>query len=47
MAELTGMTKESVIRVLKEWKEEGVVDCKSDYFEILNKDSLVKIARVG
>ncbi len=47
MAELTGMTKESVIRVLKEWKEEGVVDCKSDYFEILNKESLVKIARVG
>lgn len=47
LAELTGMTKESVIRVLKEWKEESIVDCKSDYFEILNKESLIKIGRNG
>jgi CRP/FNR family transcriptional regulator len=47
LAELTGMTKESVIRVLKEWKEEKIVECKSDYFEILNKESLIKIGRNG
>lgn len=47
LAELTGLTKESVIRVLKEWKEEGIVDCKSDYFEILNKESLINIGKNG
>ncbi|MBU3926985.1 MAG: Crp/Fnr family transcriptional regulator [Bacteroidetes bacterium] len=47
LAELTGLTKESVIRVLKEWKEEGIVDSNSDYFKILNKDSLFKIGRNG
>jgi CRP/FNR family transcriptional regulator len=47
LAELTGMTKESVIRVLKEWKEEGIVDSRSDYFEILKKESLLRIGRNG
>ena len=47
LAELTGMTKESVIRVLKDWKEGGVLDCKSDSFEIFNKETLAKIAKNG
>lgn len=47
LAELTGMTKESVIRVLKDWKEEGVLECKSDSFEIFNRETLVKISKNG
>lgn len=47
IADMSGMTKESAIRVLKEFKEEGILDCYNSHFEIANMESLQKIFRVG
>jgi CRP/FNR family transcriptional regulator len=47
LADMSGMTKESAIRVLKEFKEEGILNCFSTHFEIANKDALQKIFRLG
>ncbi len=47
LGNFTGMAKESVIRVLKDFKTEGVINLKGDYVEILNYDLLKKIHKFG
>lgn len=47
MAELSGMTKETTIRVIKEFAEEGMIVCNQNKFEILNKEKLSKISKSG
>jgi CRP/FNR family transcriptional regulator len=47
LADMSGMTKESAIRVLKEFKDEGILDCSNNHFEIINKDALRKIYKFG
>jgi len=47
LADMSAMTKESVIRILKEFKEEGIIDYNTSHFEILNKESLKKISQKG
>lgn len=47
LADMSGMTKESAIRVLKEFKDEGVLDCYNSHFEIANKEALQKIYKFG
>lgn len=47
LAEFTGMTKESVSRILKEFKEEGILDVDDHTVHILNMDRLENIARKG
>ena len=47
LAEITAMTKESAIRVLKQFKDEGLVENGSNKIEILNKAALRQIAQYG
>ncbi len=47
LADMCAMAKESVIRVFKEFSDEGIIKCGNHDFEILNKKKLVKISRIG
>ena len=47
LAELTAMTKESAIRVLKEFKDEGLIDIAGKTITIRDKQSLQRIAEHG
>ncbi len=44
MAELTGMSKDSVIRTLKELEQEKVIENDGNYIKVLNMDRLKKIS---
>jgi len=46
-ADMSAMTKESAIRVLKEFVEDGIIACDIHNFEILNKKMLKKISKTG
>ena len=47
LAELTAMTKESAIRVLKEFKDEGLIDITGKTIKIRDKKALQQIAQYG
>ncbi|WP_462279700.1 Crp/Fnr family transcriptional regulator [Salinivirga cyanobacteriivorans] len=47
IGELTLMTKESVVRLLKEFDEEGILDVKGGRIKILDKERLNKIMQSG
>lgn len=47
IADMSGMSKESAIRILKEFKDEGILSVEGNVFEILNKDYLYKISQTG
>jgi CRP/FNR family transcriptional regulator, polysaccharide utilization system transcription regulator len=47
LGELTNMTKESVVRVLKEFHDEKIIKIESDSLEILDKAKLQKIMTSG
>jgi CRP/FNR family transcriptional regulator len=47
LADLTGLSPESVIRILKEFKEEQMIQVKGRSMEILNPDLLEKISHYG
>ncbi|MEN8249586.1 MAG: Crp/Fnr family transcriptional regulator [Bacteroidota bacterium] len=47
LADFTAMTKESAFRVLKDFKEEGLIDLDKNTIEIKNKKSLQQIAMYG
>ena len=47
LGNMSSMTKESVIRTLKIFKEDGIIDCKGDHFKILKKDVLLDISKKG
>ncbi|MBI9069586.1 MAG: Crp/Fnr family transcriptional regulator [Salinivirgaceae bacterium] len=47
LGEFTGMTKESVVRLLKEFHDEGIISTKDRSIEILNKPKLEKIMISG
>jgi CRP/FNR family transcriptional regulator len=47
LADFTGMTRESAIRVLKEFKDEGVIDEKEKEILLLNPVTLGKYADLG
>jgi CRP/FNR family transcriptional regulator len=47
IADLTGLTKESTIRVMKEFKNECVIDEADKEIEILNENALKKYAELG
>lgn len=47
LAELTAMTKESAIRVLKEFKVDGYIEFIGQDINILNKKGLEQVARHG
>lgn len=47
LADMTAMTKESAIRILKEFKDAGLISVEGNHFEILDKETLRKICRTG
>lgn len=47
LAELTAMTKESAIRVLKEFKDDGLIEVNSKSLKVKDKKALQLIARHG
>lgn len=47
IAELSSMTKESAIRILKDFRNEGILQITGDHFEIVRDDILKKISSSG
>ena len=47
LADLSGMSKESAIRILKEFKEEGILTVQGNTIEILNTKQLRQISETG
>jgi CRP/FNR family transcriptional regulator len=47
LADLSGMSKESAIRILKEFKEEGILTLNGNTMEILNPKQLRQISETG
>ncbi len=47
LANMSSMTKESIIRTLKIFKEDGIIDFKNDSFKILKRDILLDISKKG
>ncbi len=47
LAELSGMSTESVIRTLKHFQEDGLISIEGKSFEITNPDGLLKICQLG
>lgn len=47
LADISGMSKESAIRILKEFKEEGILSVEGNVFEILSVKQLKQISETG
>lgn len=47
IADLSAMSKESAIRIIKEFKDAKYIICKGNYFEILSPEILEKISQTG
>jgi CRP/FNR family transcriptional regulator len=47
LADMTNLSKESVIRILKEFKDEGILVSKGDHVEITDLEHLKQISAVG
>jgi len=47
LADLSGMSKESAIRILKEFKEDGILSVEGNNFHILQLQQLRKISETG
>lgn len=47
LADISGMSKESAIRILKEFKEEGILSVDGNMFEILSIKQLKQISETG
>ena len=47
LAELTGMSTESVVRVMKDFKDDGLIETEGKEIKLLNIEMLLKISDVG
>lgn len=47
IADMSGMSKESAIRILREFKDENIIQVNGNDFEILNIENLLKISQTG
>ncbi|NVO20291.1 MAG: Crp/Fnr family transcriptional regulator [Bacteroidetes bacterium] len=47
LADMSGMSKESAIRILKDFKDEGIIKVEGNHFEILNEEQLQNISQTG
>lgn len=47
LAEMTAMTKESVIRILKNLKDSNIISVDRSHFKIINREALEKISKTG
>lgn len=47
LADMSAMTKESAIRIMKDMKDEGIIDFEANQFKILNEKQLSNISITG
>ncbi len=47
IADLAAMSKESAIRIIKEFKDSGLITCEGNDFKILDMETLQKISQTG
>lgn len=47
LGDFTGMSTDSVIRVLRNFKNEGIISMKGNSVEIIQPDALMKISKLG
>lgn len=47
LADLTAMSKENVIRVIKVFKDQGIIKVEGNIVEVLNKKDLIRIGETG
>lgn len=47
LADMAAITKESVIRVLKQFNDDGIIECHNHSFDIQDKEALLKISKTG
>jgi CRP/FNR family transcriptional regulator len=47
LADLTGLSSESVIRILKEFSDQGIIQKDGKKFALLDPDRLQKISKIG
>ncbi len=47
LAELTGISTESTIRILKDFREDGIIDVSNKHLQILKPEKLEKISATG
>ena len=47
LADLTAMSKENVIRVMKVFKDQGLIRVEGNVVEVLNKKEMLRIGAVG
>ena len=47
LADMSAMTKESAIRIMKDLKDGGIIDCEANSFRILNEKQLASISSTG
>ncbi|MBK7029054.1 MAG: Crp/Fnr family transcriptional regulator [Bacteroidales bacterium] len=47
LADMSGMSKESAIRILKEFKDEDIIRVDGNHIEVINEEQLHKISQTG
>ena len=47
LADLSGMSKDSAVRILSTFKKEGLINKVKDEVDILDYDALVRIKKTG
>jgi CRP/FNR family transcriptional regulator len=47
LAELTGMSTESVIRVMKDFKDDGLIEITGKRIKVINYDKMLRISEIG
>jgi len=47
LADMTALSKESAIRILKQFKDDRIIHINNDFIEILNMPALQEVSRVG
>lgn len=47
LADMSSMTKESAIRILKDFKSSGIIECSNNHFEINDQEALANILENG
>jgi len=47
IGEMANMVKESVVRILKEMEDSGVISSKSSYIKIVDREKLHQISEKG
>jgi CRP/FNR family transcriptional regulator, polysaccharide utilization system transcription regulator len=47
LAELSAMSKESAVKILRDFQKDGLIQISDHEIEILDHETLLKISRVG